>query len=140
MTATLSTRTDQWLYQTIVAGVTAVAGRVHGDGAAPTGFVLPYADFALLSSLTIPALEGTRVLQRLVYLVEVVDEAESFTPLEAAADQIYTTLHRHAPDSSVSGIVVTSCVCEEEVRRVGTDVDQGIRYLGFRVRIETVST
>ena len=135
-TATLSTRVDTWLYGKLAAGVTATAGRVHGEGPAPQSMVLPYTNFGVLSSLTIGGLNGTRIIGRLVYLVEIVAEAQSYTPLVTGSDQIYTTLHQHAPDSSVSGLVITSCICEEEVRRVGEDEDAGTRYLGWRVRIE----
>lgn len=139
-TATLSTRVDQWLYGKLVAGVTAVSGRVHGDGAAPAGTVLPFVDFALLSSLIVGGLNGTRIVGRLVYLVEVVATADGYTPLEAGSDQLYTTLHQHPRDSSVAGLVISSCICEEEVRRVGVGDDRDTRYLGWRVRIEAEAT
>jgi hypothetical protein len=128
---TLSTRVDEFLYERIAAGVTAVSGRVQGDGPAPGTMTLPYARFQLLSSLLVGGLNATRILGRLVYLVEIVAEAESWTPLQSGSDQIYTTLHQHAPDTtSVAGLVVLSCVCEEEIRR----------YLGWRVRLEAEST
>lgn len=139
-TATLSTRVDEWLYTKLAAGVTAVSGRVHGDGPDMSGMVHPFADFLLLSSLTILGVEGVRILQRLVYQVEIVAEAESYTPLQTGADQVYTTLHQHAPDASVAGIVVLSSVCEEEVRRTEVVESTQWRYLGWRVRLEVEST
>jgi hypothetical protein len=134
-TATLSTRVDEWLYSELAAGVTAVSGRVSGDGPESSGITVPYCNFSLLSSLTILGLNGTRIIGRLVYLIEIIAEAESWSVLETGADQIYSTLHQHAPDTEAE-VVITSCVCEEEVRRVGEDEDRGNRYLGWRVRIE----
>ena len=136
-TSTLSTRVDDWLWATLRAGVPAVANRVYVDDTAPASVTWPMVQYSLLSGLSVPVLEGVRILGRFVYIVQAISKTGSWDDVEAASDQIYTALHRQT--GSVTGAAIISSICEEEVRRAET-TDAGVRfrYLGFRVRIEAI--
>jgi hypothetical protein len=138
MTATLSTRVDDWIWTTLRSGVAAVSNRVYSEDTAPTNVTYPYIYFSLLSGLSVPVLEGARLLGRFVYIVQAVARSGNYDAVEAASDQIYTSLHQQT--GAVAGIEILSSICEEEVRRAETlEGGTRFRYLGWRVRIEAIS-
>lgn len=137
-TAVLSVRVDDWIYGRLDAtNVPATNGRRHIDDTAPMNVLFPYAQFSLLSGVEVLGLNGTRIIGRFVYIVQAIARTGSWDAVEAAADQIYASLHQKT--GTATGVVISSSICEEEVRRA--EIVEGVRwrYLGWRVRIEAIS-
>jgi hypothetical protein len=139
VTATVSTRLDDWLDATLKAGVSAVNGRCYLDDKSPVTPTYPYVQYSMLSGRPIAVIAGTRILSEFVYLVQAIAQSSTYAAVEAASDQIYTSLHQQT--GSATGVYVGSVICEEEVRRAET-VEGGARYryLGFRCRLLVEAT
>src|SRR5215213_330658 len=108
VTATLSTRVDDFVWARLRSGVTSVSNRVYADDTAPAAVTFPYVRMALLSARTVLVLDGNRVLTRFVYIIEAVGKTGSWDDLEVASDQIYNALHRQT--GAVTGAAIISCV------------------------------
>lgn len=133
-TATVSTRLDRWLDTVLRAGVPAVSNRVYVDDKAPENVTFPYVQYSLLSGFAKMEVAGARFLTEFVYIVQAIAESNTFASVEAASDQIYTTLHRAS--GNATGIYVGSSICEEEIRRAEANPGEPRRrYLGWRVRL-----
>lgn len=138
VTATLSTRVDEWIYGRLsVANVPAAGGRRYVDDSAPATVTSPYAQFSMLSGQQMPVLNGTRLWGEYVYIVQGIARSGTWSSVEAVSDQIYASLHQQA--GTADGVEIQTCFCEEEIRRA--EVEEGgtrWRYLGWRVRIVAV--
>jgi hypothetical protein len=138
VTATLSTRVDEFIYSRLsAANVPAAGGRRYVDDSAPTNVVSPYAQFSMLSGQQMPVLNGTRLWGAYVYIVQAIAQSGTWASVEALSDQIYTSLHQQT--GTADGVEIQTCFCEEEIRRA--EAEEGgtrWRYLGWRVRIVAV--
>ena len=138
VTATLSTRVDEFIYGRLsAANVPATNGRRYVDDSAPSNVVSPYAQFSMLSGQQMPVLNGMRLWGEYVYIVQAIAQSGTWASVEAAADQIYTSLHQQT--GVADGVEIQTCFCEEEIRRA--EVEEGgtrWRYLGWRVRLVAV--
>ena len=139
VTATLSTRVDEWIYSRLSAAlVPATNGRRYVDDSAPATVVSPYVQFSMLSGQQMPVLNGTRLWGEYVYIVQAIAQSGTWASVEAASDQIYTALHQQT--GIADSVEIQSCFCEEEIRRA--EVEEGgtrYRYLGWRVRLIAIS-
>jgi hypothetical protein len=134
VTATLSTRVDEWIYSQL-AGV--AGGRRYIDDSAPDTATYPYVQFSMLSGQQMPVLDGTRLWGEYIYIVQAIARSGTWASVEAVADGIYTNLHQQT--GTADSVEVQTCFCEEEIRRA--EVEEGgtrYRYLGWRVRIVAV--
>lgn len=138
VTATLSTRVDEWIYGRLSGAlVPAAAGRRYIDDSAPATVTYPYVQFSMLSGVQTPVLNGTRLWGEYVYIVQAIGKSGTWASVEPASDQIYTSLHRTTGEAD--SVEIQTCFCEEEIRRA--EVEEGgtrYRYLGWRVRIVAV--
>lgn len=134
VTATLSTRVDEWIYSQLAS---VAGGRRYIDDTAPATVTSPYVQYSMLSGTQTPVLNGTRLWGEYVYIVQAIAKSGTWASVEAAADGIYTTLHQQT--GTADSVEIQYCVCEEEIRRAETE-EGGTRwrYLGWRVRVVAV--
>jgi hypothetical protein len=103
---------QSWLYGILTGNATLTA--LHGnrvyEGSAPQGVVFPVVIFNYMAGRDVTLVEGTRSHTSSLWLVKVVDKAETFTSTATITSQIDALLH--AKKETMDGINY-SCLREE---------------------------
>ena len=132
-----TTRTDQWIYETLTgdSALTAIVGdRVHVDQA-PAGTGFPLVVFSLEYARDVVTHNHTRVMVDGIYRIRVNKDSESYDDeMQAAADRIDALFDR-SDGGTAGGASIFTSVREEPYRR--SLVDEGNQYkaLGGLFRI-----
>ncbi len=129
---------EPWLYETLSKdpALTGIVGdRVHANIAPQSDF--PYLTFGLESTRDVQNHQGAVVLVDAIYLVKLVDNAESYDRITPGAARLSTLLHRPAGVTTPAGHLT---VVRDRIVQYPQIAD-GIQYrhLGARFRFEANS-
>jgi hypothetical protein len=137
MTATMDA--EEWLYTTL-SGDETLTDLISGiySYIAPDAAAYPFLVYKYLDGEDEPGVGTARLFSRLEYAVVGVDSGESFSALDAIADQIDTLLHAKQGATPDGGLIV-DCIRLRPLANV--EVAEGglqIRQLGgvYQIRVQ----
>jgi hypothetical protein len=84
-------------------------------------------------SVTVSEISGVRIMANALYLVRMIQRANSIVGLGAGVDRMYALLHRQS--ATLAGGIVLSCVQEGDYESFYDDGDEDFVELGHVFRL-----